>query len=94
MIQIHIGSVLHLKFLITRTVCSFWGISAISAISNKEYKKKVSPKITDVCEECHGVRKFMTKVDKTETKYECKINALTTQSTHIHNLFSVHKPTL
>ena len=49
--------------------------------------------VTDVGEARPEVKKFMTKVNKTETKYECKINALTTQSTYIHNLFSVHKPT-
>ena len=42
--------------------------------------------VTDVGEARPEVKKFMTKVNKTETKYECKINALTTQSTYILNL--------
>ena len=50
--------------------------------------------VTDVGEAHPEVKKFMTKVNKTETKYECKINALTTQSTHIHNLPSVYPPAL
>ena len=54
----------------------------------------VSNTVTDVGEARPEVKKFMTKVNKTETKYECKINALTTQATHIHNLPSVYPPDL
>ena len=42
--------------------------------------------VTDVGEARPEVKKFMIKVNKIETKYECKINALTTQSTYILNL--------
>ena len=49
--------------------------------------------VTDVGEARPEVKKFMTKVNKTETKYECKINALTTQATHIPNLHSTLQPT-
>ncbi len=58
-----------------------------SVIEKKEYllamicNPTISPTpahVTDVCEVYPEGKKFVTKVGKTETKYECKINALTT----------------
>ena len=55
-------------------------------ICNPSASPLASNTVTDVGEARPEVKKFMTKVNKTVTKYKCKINALTTQATYILNL--------